>query len=65
MTGIFGNCNSLIKKSLINILEMCIAVPEDYAGEKTLTAIGLSDEQKVQCEELSNYSAFLEAGWNL
>lgn len=65
MTGIFTDCESLNKRSLINILEMCIAVSEEYKGDKTLTAIGLSEAQKVQCEELSNYSAFLEAGWNL
>lgn len=65
MTGMFTDCDSLIKRGLINILEMCINASEDYRGEKTLTALGLNEDQRAECIELSNYSAFLEAGWNL
>lgn len=62
MNNIFQACDNLSNESLNNILSMCIEA-ENYGGTKTLKYIGLTSEQATICQGLSNYQAFLEAGW--
>lgn len=64
-TGIYGmfyNCNSLSNESLNNILQMCVNATS-YKGAKTLQQLNLSRTQAETCTTLSNYQAFLDAGW--
>ena len=63
LSGSFYNCPSLSNESLNNILAMCINVSSDYLYDKCLEDIGLSEEQITICHGLSNYQAFLNAGW--
>lgn len=57
----FKDCRSLSSESLNNILEMCINIPS--TPFKTLARLGLTEEQATTCTGLSNYQAFLAAGW--
>ena len=41
---------------------MC-ANATSYTGTKTLAYIGLTSAQANKCKSLSNYSAFIAAGW--
>lgn len=58
----FSGCTSLSNESLNNILQMCINATS-YTGTKTLEQVGLTEDQATICETLSNYQAFLDAGW--
>lgn len=58
----FGYCSQLEPNSLNNIMQMCINATS-YTRTKTLKEIGLSSTQATTCQSLSNYQAFLEAGW--
>lgn len=58
----FGRCTSLSDESLNNILQMLI-LATGYTGLKTLKTVGLTSEQATKCTTLSNYQAFLDAGW--
>ena len=58
----FENCTSLSDESLNNILAMCKNATS-YSNTKTLAYIGLTSEQATKCTTLSNYQAFLDAGW--
>lgn len=58
----FKDCPSLSDESLNNILAMCTNA-ENYTHTKTLLDIGLTSEQATTCTTLSNYSAFVAAGW--
>ena len=58
----FYNCPKLSNESLNNILQMCINATS-YTGTKTLNYIGLTSAQATTCQGLSNYQAFLNAGW--
>ena len=62
MSYMFKNCTNLSDDSLNNILMMCVnsKVSSNY---KTLSSISLSEEQAQKCTTLSNYQAFLDAGW--
>ena len=62
MRYMFGSCSSLNNESLNNILVMCINAAK-ITSNKTLTYIGLTEEQANKCKTLSNYSAFIAAGW--
>ena len=61
-TNVFKNCNSLSTTSLNNILGMCAGATK-YTSTKTLKHMGISSEQATICQGLSNYQAFLDAGW--
>lgn len=61
-TSMFENCPNLSNDSLNNILQMC-ATHTSTASRKTLKMLGLSEEQATTCKTLSNYQAFLDAGW--
>lgn len=58
----FTYCNQLEPNSLNNIMQMCINATS-YTRTKTLKNIGLSSTQTEICKTLSNYQAFLDAGW--
>lgn len=64
MKSAFLSCNRLNNNSLNNILYMCInAINITTSEYKTLKYIGLSQAQATVCQGLSNYSAFVNAGW--
>lgn len=64
MRNMFNGCTKLSNESLNNILQMCInAVKITTETYKTLSYIGLTSEQATKCQLLSNYQAFLDAGW--
>ena len=58
----FSSCSNLSDESLNNIMGMCIDAV-NYADTKRLSNIGLTSEQATRCQSLSNYSAFIAAGW--
>ena len=60
--NMFSSCPNLSNKSLNNILAMCTSAIS-YTRTKTLKEIGLSETQATTCQTLSNYQAFLDAGW--
>lgn len=62
MTNAFGNCSNLTNESLNNILVMCTKANK-YTQTKTLKNVGLTQTQATTCQSLSNYQAFLAAGW--
>ena len=60
----FNGCTALSNESLNNILAMCTnAVKITNTSQKKLSYIGLSTTQINKCKTLSNYQAFLDAGW--
>lgn len=59
----FSACNSLSNESLNNILLMCINTKNVYSNLKKLSSVGLTSEQATICQSLSNYQAFIAAGW--
>lgn len=65
MNSTFSGCTNLSNASLNNILAMCKNAPLNLnAGqEKTLFFVGLTEAQANICKTLSNYQAFLNAGW--
>lgn len=64
LVSTFSRCSALSNESLNNILAMCInATQITDASYKTLKRVGLTSAQALICEGLSNWSAFLAAGW--
>lgn len=61
MASAFQGCGNLTDESLNNIMEMCIN--SAITSNKTLSYIGLNSTQIAKCQTLSNYQAFLDAGW--
>lgn len=59
---IFSDCPNLSNESLNNILATCITATS-LTTNKKLSYIGLSSTQATTCQSLSNYQAFLNAGW--
>ena len=62
MNYMFSNCTSLSNESLNNVLAMCTNATS-YTGTKTLKYIGINATQAPTCQSLSNWSAFVAAGW--
>lgn len=62
MSGMFNGCASLSNDSLNNVMEMCIGATS-FTGTKTLAYLSISSAQATICQSLSNYQAFLNAGW--
>lgn len=63
-SSLFTQCEKLSDESLNNILQMCInAKKVTGTTYKTLKSLGLSESQAERCQTLSNYQAFLNAGW--
>lgn len=64
LVSTFYNCSALSNASLNNILAMCAnATLITDASYKTLKRVGLTSAQALICEDLSNWSDFLAAGW--
>jgi hypothetical protein len=64
MQNMFQYCNKLTDESLNNIMQMCInATKVTNASYKKLSYLGLTTTQATRCKSLSNYQAFLDAGW--
>lgn len=61
-SSMFTNCTKLSNESLNNIMGMCINATS-ITGTKTLSDMGLTSTQANICKTLSNYQAFLDAGW--
>lgn len=59
---IFEGCEKLSDTSLNNILAFCTSM-KGVTKDKTLAYIGLTKSQATKCQSLSNYQAFIEAGW--
>ena len=62
LTSTFRGCTKLSNESLNNILLMCTNMKK-YTGTKKLSVMGITSEQATICQGLSNYQAFLDAGW--
>lgn len=62
ISQMFTGCSSLSNDSLNNIMQMCINAVS-YTGTKKLKEIGITSTQATTCQGLSNYQAFLDAGW--
>jgi hypothetical protein len=58
----FKDCPNLSNTTLNNVLKMCINA-KSYTGTKTLANLGITSDQANICKTLSNYSAFINAGW--
>lgn len=67
MSNMFNNCRSLTDESLNNILQMCINAVKMGSGYKTLSNLGLSSTYypSATIQGLSNYQAFIDAGWTI
>lgn len=63
LSGTFRMCPLLTEASLNNIMEMCINATVISGGWETLKDVGLTRTQAETCMTLSNYQAFLDAGW--
>lgn len=66
ITNMFSGCSSLSNESLNNILQMCINATA-YTSTKTLTILGFRayEHSQAKIQGLSNYQAFLNAGWTI
>lgn len=62
LRNMFNSCDKLSNKTLNDILKI-LPTAISYIGAKTLKYMGLSQEQANTCTTLSNYQAFLGAGW--
>lgn len=62
MGYMFSGCSSLSNESLNNILAMC--TNSAVTSNKTLKRISLSSAQAETCQTLSNWDAFVAAGWS-
>jgi hypothetical protein len=65
MQDMFAYCNALNNESLNNILAMCANATAyiQQGTNMTLRYIGLSSIQASNCQRLSNWDAFVAAGW--
>lgn len=62
ITDCFSSVPNLSDESLNKILLM-FANATKYTDTKTLRKAGLSSDQATRCQSLSNYQAFIDAGW--
>lgn len=63
MQDMFLYCTLLTNESLNNIMQMCINTTSAYTKTKTLAYLGLTSAQATACQSLSNWDAFVAAGW--
>lgn len=66
MRNCFSNCNNLSNDSLNNILAMCAGVPASYGQAKKLrgsNSLNMPNRYDAIWPTLSNYQAFIDAGW--
>ena len=64
LSNMFQSCNRLSNESLNNIMRTCINSRVTNASYKTLKSVGLSSAQATTCQSLSNWDAFVAAGWS-
>ena len=62
VADMFSNCPNLSNNSLDNILQTFITAKR--VSNKTLKSAGLTSAQATVCQGLSNYEAFIAAGWS-
>lgn len=62
LNSMFSYCTKLSNESINNIMASCISATS-YTGTKTLKQIGVSQSKRQIASTLSNYQAFLDAGW--
>lgn len=62
LSNMFMQCYILSDEALNNIMAMCLTA-ESYTGTKTLSELSITTTQATRCQSLSNYNAFIEAGW--
>ena len=62
LAGMFSNCPNLSDDSLNNIMATLCRTSMTY---KYLSYYGLSDAQRERCKTLSNYDAYIAAGWTI
>ena len=67
LTQAFYYCQSLTDESINNILTMCININTSFRGIKKLTTLGFASSwcPASRIQALSNYQAFLNAGWTI
>lgn len=67
MSNMFSYCPNLSDASLNNILAMCINTTNKYTGTKNLSYLGINttDYPASRIQALSNYQAFINAGWTI
>lgn len=64
--NMFYYCRALSDESLNNIMGMCAnMVKITFQDYKKLTYLGITSAQSQVCPTLSNYDAFISAGWTL
>jgi hypothetical protein len=63
IANMFYNCPKLSDDSLNNIMAMCITATSVASGYRRLSYVGLTEEQATRCQGLSNWEAFVAAGW--
>lgn len=63
MKDMFRYAGAPSHESLNNILATCASTTEAYTKTKTLRYLSFSSAQATTCEGLSNFQAFLDAGW--
>lgn len=61
--AIFTGCTALSDESLNNILKICINMTSITSNKTLKYVMDLTSEQATICQGLSNYQAFLDAGW--
>ena len=61
-TGMFSSCSKLDDDTLNRILKLLPKLKPVNPG--TLSAFGVSQANATRCESLSNYQAFINAGWS-
>lgn len=59
--NMFQNCSSLSNESLNNILKTCTTMTQ--VTNKNLQYMGITSAQATTCQSLSNWNAFVSAGW--
>lgn len=62
--NMFQYCTALTDESLNNIMATLLTIRTTLGTvSKTLKYAGLSSDQATRCQSLSNYQAFIDAGW--
>ena len=63
-TGMYNGCSKLSDDSLNNIMAFCISMEKIPTYYKYLNHLKLTSSQIEKCKTLSNYEAFINAGWS-
>lgn len=67
LSNMFGSSYKLDNNTLNAILHLCTTVGNNYTANKTLSVLGINDafDNFANIPNLSNYQAFLDAGWTI